>query len=167
MSAFSGFGRDDGPITDLGSRFIESGGEAVELDGQMVHMSYVFGPLPAGVLELRMCAQGDLEQGVGLSADGGWLTVNGQRLKKGVLWTATAPDQVEIAVKPMRGRESLTVRIWNVWKHPTWGSTMAWVSNAGLMVEPLGQTAVKLHASAGPGGPTFDDLIIEGAFQAY
>lgn len=128
-------------------------------------MSHVMGPLPAGILKLRMRASGGLEQGVGISADGGWLSANGEKSKQFALWTATAPDTVEIAVKPLRGRDSLTVRIWNVWKHPRWGSPMAWISNAGLLVEPLGATAVTLHASAGPGGPAFDDLIIEATFE--
>ncbi|WP_210441309.1 hypothetical protein [Nocardioides xinjiangensis] len=152
-------------MTDLGARFVDSGGEPVELDGQLVHMSYVFGSLPAGVLELRMTAQGSQEQGVGLSADGGWITVNGEKFKEGVLWTATAPDTVEVKTQPQRGSDSLTVRVWNVWKHPKWGSTMAGVANAGLLVELLSADAVKLHASAGPGGPTFDDLVIEASFR--
>lgn len=154
-------------MTDLGSRFIESGGEAIELEGQLVHMSYVMGPMPAGVLKLRMRAKGDLvEQGVGISADGGWLTINDEKSKQFALWTATAPQPVAIVAKPLRGRDSLTVRIWNIWKDPRWGSTMAWVSNAGLLVESVSAAAVRLHASAGPGGPTFGDLTIEAAFEA-
>lgn len=145
---------------------MQSAGEAIELEGQLVHMSYVLGPVPAGVLELRMRAKGDLEQGVGISADGGWLTVNGEKSQQLALWTATVAQPVEIGAKPLRGRESLTVRIWNVWKDPRWGSTMAWVLNAGLLVDSASGTAVRLHASAGPGAPTFDDLIIEAAFEA-
>ena len=145
---------------------MESGGEAIELEGQLVHMSHVLGPIPAGVLELWMRAKGDHDQGVGISADGGWLTINGEKSKQFALWTATAPQPVEIAAKPLRGHDSLTVRIWNVWKDPRWGSTMAWVSNAGLLVESVSSTAVRLHASAGPGGPTFDDLTVEVAFKA-
>ncbi len=152
-------------VTDLGSRFIESHGEPIELDGRLVHPSYLMTPLPAGVLKLRMRPTRDLEQGVGISADGGWLLVNGEKSKRFALWTSTAPECVEIAVKPLRGREHLSVRVWNIWKHYRWGFTMAGISNAGLLVEPKGDTAVTLHASAGPGGPTFDDLIIDLAFE--
>ena len=152
-------------MTDLGARFIESDGEPVELDGHLVHMSYVFDSLPAGVMELRMTAKGEQEQGVGLSAEGGWLVVNGEKLKKGVVWMATAPDTVELTTEPQRGRDALALRVWNVWKHPRWGSTMAWVASAGLLVESRGVDAVRLHASAGPGGPTFDDLVIEASFR--
>lgn len=153
-------------MTDFGERFIQSGGEAIEHDGQLVHMSHVMGPLSSGVLNFRMLARGVLEQGVGISADGGWLTINGEKSKKFGLWTSTAPQPVEVATKPLRGRDSMTVRIWNVWKDPRWGSTMAWVSNAGLLVESATTTSVRLHASAGLGGPAFDDLVIEGVFEA-
>lgn len=153
-------------VTDLGSRFIESRGDPIELDGQLVHMSHVLGPLPAGLLDLQMHVSGDLKQGVGISANGGWLTVNGVKSKQLVLWTSTAPERVEIALKPLRGRASLTVRIWNVWKHERWSSTMAWVGNAGLLVEAADPTAVRLHGSAGPGAPTFNDLVIDAKFNA-
>lgn len=152
-------------VTDLGSRFIEAHGEPIELDGRLVHSSHLMTPLPAGVLKLWMRPIRDLEQGVGISADGGWLLVNGEKSKRFALWTSTAPGCVEIAVKPLRGREHLSVRVWNIWKHDRWGSTMAGIANAGLLVEPTGDTAVTLHASAGPGGPTFDDLIIDLAFE--
>ncbi|TDO47568.1 hypothetical protein EV651_1247 [Kribbella sp. VKM Ac-2571] len=152
-------------MSDLGSRFVESRGEPIALDGRFVHMSHVMAPLPAGVLKVRMRATGDLEQGVGIRADGGWLTVNGEKAKQFALWTVTAPNRVEIDVKPVRGRQALSVRIWNIWKHEHWGSTMAWVSNAGLLVEPRGNTAVILYASAGPGEPTFDDLTVDVTFE--
>lgn len=131
-----------------------------------MHMSHVMGPLPAGALGLRMRPTGDLEQGVGISVDGGWLTINGEKSKQFALWTATAPDEVAIDLKPMRGRESATVRIWNIWRHPKWGSTMAWVSDAGLLIEAETATSAVLRASAGPGGPAFDDLVIEAHFTA-
>jgi hypothetical protein len=104
-------------------------------------MSHVFTSLPVGVLKLRMRATGKLEQGVGIKADGGWLTVNGETSKQFAFWTATAPERVEISVKPSRGREVLSVRIWNIWKHERSGSTMAWISNAGLLVARVGRAS--------------------------
>lgn len=92
---------------------------------------------------------GELEQGVGISADRGWLTVGGERSKQFALWAAIAPACVEIDEKPLRGREAMSVRVWNIWKHERWGSTMAWIANAGLLVERRGDTAVTLHASPG------------------
>jgi hypothetical protein len=152
-------------VSDLGSRFVESRGEPIELDGRLVHLSHVMAPLPVGVLKVRMRATGDLEQGVGISAAGGWLTVSGEKCKQFALWTVRAPDCVEIDVKPLRGRQALSVRIWNIWKHERWDSTMAWVSNAGLLVESRGDMAVTLYASAGPGEPTFDDLTVDVTFD--
>jgi hypothetical protein len=38
---------------------------------------------------------------------------------------------------------------------------MAWVANAGLLVEPRGELVVRLRASADAGNPSFDDLIID------
>lgn len=152
-------------MSDLGSRFIESRGEPIELDGLLVHMSYEWRDLTRGQLVLHMTPRGDLAQGVGISADGGWLTINGTKSKQFALWTETAPDPVAIAVVPLRGRSHLSVQVWNIWKHDRWGSTMAWVSNAGLLVESTTQTTVVLHASAGPGGATFDDLTITLEFE--
>lgn len=60
----------------------------------------------------------------------------------------------------MRGRPALTVRVWTIWKHPTWGSTMAGTANAGIVVERISETAARLHASAGLGEPAFDDLLV-------
>jgi hypothetical protein len=152
-------------MSDLGSRFIEAHGGPIEFDGRLVHMSHLMTPLPAGVLKLWMRPARHLEQGVGISAEGGWLIVNGEKSRRFTLWTSTAPEPVEIAIQPLRGREHLSVRVWNIWKDDRWGSTMAWVSNAGLLVESQGDTAVTLHASAGPGDPTFDDLIIDLVFE--
>lgn len=98
-------------VSDLGSRFIQAHGEPIELDGRLVHMSHLM-TLPTGVLKLWMRPTRDLEQGVGISADGGWLIVNGEKSKRFALWTSTAPECVEIAVKPLRGREHLSVRVW-------------------------------------------------------
>lgn len=83
---------------------------------------------------------------------------------RGPPWRGETAECVQIAVKPLRGREHLSVRVWNIWKHDRWGFTMAEISNAGLLVGPKGDTAVTLHASAGPGGPTFD-LIIDLEFE--
>ena len=35
-------------MTDFGSRFIESRGEAIEFNGRLVHMAHVMGPFPPG-----------------------------------------------------------------------------------------------------------------------
>lgn len=153
-------------MTDLGDRFIQARGGPIDHDGQRVHIAWVLGPVPAGVLTLRMRAKGDVEQGVGISAEGGRLTINGEESEQFALWTTTAPDDVTIIATPMRGRRTLTVRVWNTWKHPTWGSTMSSTANAGLVVERVSNTAARLHASAGPGEPTFDDLVVDVVFEA-
>jgi hypothetical protein len=157
---------DAARVTDFGSQFIESRGEAVEYEGQLVHMSHVMGPFPSGWLTLRMRATSDIEQGVGLSVDGGWLTINGEKSKQFGIWTETAPDEVAIDVKPLRGRDSASVRIWNIWRHSKRGPTMAWVSSAGILIEAADATSAVLRASAGSGGPNFDDLVIEAKFTA-
>jgi hypothetical protein len=97
-------------VTDFGSQFIESQGRPIDYEGKSVHMSYVSGPLPKGVVTIRMTARGELEQGVGVSVDGGWLTANGVKGKRFDLWTETAPVETVIDLKPLRGRASACVR---------------------------------------------------------
>ena len=60
---------------------------------------------------------------------------NGERSEQEALWTSTAQDGVEIVAEPMRGRASLTVRVWNIWKHPQWGSTRSSTAGTGLLVD--------------------------------
>jgi hypothetical protein len=49
-------------VSNLGSQFMESRGEPIEVDGRLVHLSHLMAPLPAGVLKVRMRAAGNLEQ---------------------------------------------------------------------------------------------------------
>ena len=106
-------------------------------------------------------SSGDLEQGMGLSTDDGWFTVAGHKSKMGALWTATAPERVDVLLRPLRARSEMRVRLWNVWKLATWGSTMSGVGNVGMLVESTGPHAATLRCSAGPGPVRFDDLVVE------
>ena len=87
-----------------------SGGEPIELDGRTVHMSYVLGPVPTGVMTIRMRPSGELEQGVGLSAEDGWLTVAGEKTKTCALWTSRAhPTAPSFRRVPVRAVSASTI----------------------------------------------------------
>jgi len=111
-----------------------------------------------------MRPSGELEQGIGFRTDNGWLLANGEKAKKFSVWADTAPDVVSVELRPLRGREQLAVRIWNIWKSTSWGSTMAWIGNAGMVVETITDGRAVLGASAGPGSPRFDELVIDLEF---
>jgi hypothetical protein len=54
----------------------------------------------------------------------------------------------------------MLVRAWNVWRDDS--STIgAWVGNAGMLIEDLGDSRVRLCCSDGFGEPTFDDLVVD------
>lgn len=151
-------------MDDLSSRFIASRGEPIEVEGRLVHMSYVVGPSSSRRPIGRMRPSGELEQGIGFRTDNGWLLSNGEKAKKFSVWADTAPDVVSVELRPLRGREQLAVRIWNIWKSTSWGSTMAWIGNAGMVVETIADGRAVLGASVGPGSPRFDELVIDLEF---
>jgi len=92
-----------------------------------------------------------------MSLKRGSVTVNGQDSRDIVLWEATAPSTVEVAISKMKKGGELLV--WNCWRGPQ-NQVMAWLGNAGMTVEHDGDTW-RFRCSEGSGEASFDDLFVE------
>lgn len=148
-----------GAVSSLGEQFMQSKGRPVDLDGQRVHMAFDMGPLPAGTLRIRMDSRRNLRQGMAVKSDGGRMHVAKHTGELFAFWSDTAPDCVEVELTPLRGHKDMGVRVWNIWTSQRWGNTDAWIGNAGLLIETADPYHAVLRASAGPGDPSFDDLV--------
>ncbi|GAA2999540.1 hypothetical protein [Actinokineospora diospyrosa] len=147
-------------VKKLGELFIESQGEPLEVDGQLVHMAYEL-PDPVDGDRLRVRFEGVAgphRQGLVVSASGGKLEVVGQRHPEVVLWTDTTPPEVSLTVHRAKGSKPLRVMMWNTWVDGM-DIEQAWIGNSGIVIDSDGP-AVFLRCSNGYGEPSFTDLVV-------
>lgn len=100
-------------------------------------------------------------QAIVLSLHRGSLTMNGEAVKKPILWRDTAPDSVSVVCNT-KGEAEL--HVWNPWRDES-GTTHAWIGNAGIIIEEFerGQV-VRARCNSGP-EITFEDLVFELRFE--
>ena len=88
------------------------------------------------------------------------LRINGHEAPAFVLWTNTAPPEVELEVAG--GRTAREIGLVNVWELPEYGTTMQGVNAAAMAVTQLSENELRLECSDGYGtdGPNLDDLVV-------
>jgi hypothetical protein len=144
----------------LAEQFQAAQGAPVEVDGQLAHMMYELPPVTAPVrLRITLTPRGERPQGLRLKARDGQVVVNDQGLEDVVLWSDSAPPEVEATLEPAGGKP-MTVRVWNTWRDQQ-GAMQAWIGDAGMVVEEAGDGRVTLRCSDGFERPSFDDLVAE------
>lgn len=130
----------------LAERFAKSKGAPQNVDGLIVHSIYRR-QISAGarVRVRRVSAAAGSVQGLRIKMDNGFLLVNERRRKDVVLWSDTAPAEVEVVCEP-RGAVG-ELRAWNCWRDAE-GTMHAWIGDAGIVVEEA-EAIVRLRCSAG------------------
>ena len=78
-----------------------------------------------------------------------------------VVWTDTAPRQVEVTVRKAKGKCHLM--LWNVWRDEKYGTTLYGLNNAAIHVVEESPTQAVLNISDGWLGPDFEDLVVRVA----
>jgi hypothetical protein len=150
--------------TKLAERFQAAQGAPVEVDGQLAHMMYELPPVTAPLrLRIALKPGGERPEGLRLKARNGQIVVNDQALEDVVLWSDSAPPEVEATLEPA-GSKPMSVRVWNTWRDQQ-GATQAWIGDAGMVVEEAGDGRVTLHCSDGFDRPSFGDLVAELAVE--
>jgi hypothetical protein len=146
-------------MPDLSDVFAEQQSNVIEWNGAPVYGLYEFNDIPGHIRVAFMKAKLSPVQGVQLRIRGGVLVVNGQAAEDVTLWRDSAPDTVEVDVRPnARGRTSL--KLWNVWRGGR-DVTQAWLGNAAIQVDgDPGTGNFVLRCSDGHSEPTFDDLVV-------
>jgi hypothetical protein len=145
------------PDNSLSGRLAESKGEPIEYEGQTVHGIYRWDVHPGDVLRVSFQhATSEVRQGLNVAIKEGQLSVEGQRIKRLVLWADTAPKAVDVVCQPPKSGALL--QAWNCWDR--YGRMDAWMGNAGMLVERR-DGAVVLKCSDGIGSPDFRDLVVE------
>jgi hypothetical protein len=145
----------------LSELFQAAQGGPIEWGGQTVRMMYDLADLgPASTLTVKFLSVSKKRpQALRLTAKGGQFKVNDQTLEDVVLWSDSAPETVEIRLRPPKGG-TMTARIWNAWRDPS-DAMQAWIGDAGIVVDEPGPGSVLLRCSDGFDTPSFDDLVVE------
>lgn len=147
-------------MTELSKLFQQAKGEPIEIDGRVIHAIYRWRILaPATVKLSRVRASPNPIPGIRLRVQDGTAVVDGEVGSDLVFWSDTAPTDVELEVRPNRGKTA-ELRLWNCWRDR--GVMQAWLSNAGMLVEEESETTLKMRCNSGPNTAlSFDDLIVE------
>jgi hypothetical protein len=147
-------------VTRLAERLAAAHGAPVELDGELVHMTFELPPID-GPAELRIALQAGAArpQALRLKVCDGQLLVNAQLVDDVVLWSDSAPPVVTAGVRPHSSDKPATLRVWNAWRDAA-GTMQAWIGDAGMRVEESAPGEVVLRCSDGFDAPTFDDLVV-------
>lgn len=146
-----------GTRMNLSERFASSRGRPVEVNGVIAVPILQIPCQGSDTFRVRLATPtGRSGQGVALSVKRGSVTVNGESSKDVVLWRATAPEEVIVAVHT---RRKAALWVWNCWRGAQ-DQTMAWLGNSGMVVEHAGGRW-RLECSDGKGDAAFDDLLVE------
>lgn len=140
----------------LGDLFMASRGKPVEFQGQKVFPIWSLSINNGALLEVEWIGAKHPGQGLGLSAQGGTMLVNGHKGARFSIWQETAPHR--LVVEPQPGKAAMTIKVWNIWRD-TFGAEQAWVGNAGMLVEESAVDTL-LHCSKGGDKPDFQSLVV-------
>lgn len=142
----------------LAQRFLEAAGGPIEVEGRLVHGIFrrkVESTTTVRVRRQATSASGPTT-GLRLKVQRGKLRLNGESFSDVVLWSDTSPEDVAIRFEVSQSGSEL--RVWNCWRDDR-GVLQAWLNNAGMLLEEDGNRIV-LRCSSGPGGISFDDLVV-------
>lgn len=144
-------------MSDLSDMFAERQTNVLEWEGGLVYGLYEFPRMPERFTVEFTSWKNDPIQGLNFKMRGGVMSVNQVETDDLLLWRDTAPDRVEVQVRP-EAEAKTSLKVWNVWRGGS-DVTHAWLGNAAMRVEEK-RDRVDLHCSDGEGPPTFDDLIV-------
>jgi hypothetical protein len=146
---------------DFCSRFLalQQSGRPAEIDfnGQQVRPALELADVPARriIRVVRETSSATRAQALCLSTSKGRLRLNNGAARAIVLWSDTAPVQVEIA---LTNRVPTTLRIWNGWRL---GSSFVHSEGyAGVIADETGDSSWTLRCSDGEKPPLFEDLVV-------
>jgi hypothetical protein len=147
----------------LDELFRSSGGQPVELGGQLVRLAYTV-PIGERTVTGRISVQSfktEPVQGICLQMREGELEVNGVRNPGVVLWSDTAPRVIEF---PIVGHEESALQVWNCWRG-RFGEREAWIGSAGLICDEENGSIYHFFCSDGPGRTQFDAIVFDLAID--
>lgn len=152
-------------MPNLAELFDRSGGKPILYAGRMVRASFALAVESGDKVSLtferfeRLPVQG---LRLALEAQGGQLEIFGQRASEFVLWTDTAPREVQVVITTANNKKASLV-LWNVWRDTKHGTMLYGVNNAAMDVIPEEGLGALLRCSDGWLGPDFDDLVVRVA----
>lgn len=150
-------------MTYLSTLFEQAKTGCVVVDGRRIYSSLrIRVEVPSLLKVRRLHASSDPVPGLRFAIRDGTATLEGQKLPNMVLWSDTAPAEVEVNIVPKR-KKIAEVMLWGCWRAYSGGYavTEAWVLNDGMLVEQSDNTWV-LRCNSGPNAAlTFDNLVVE------
>ncbi len=142
----------------LTGKFMQSGGEPIEHDGQTVHSYYRIPVKNGDRLAVRFLrSTSHPVQGVGLKAEKCHAQIAGSTSRRFVLWRNTAPDRVEVTI--LKAKPDAYLVLQNYWQHDIYGTIMMGLGNAGMVVQPQPGEGLLFRCSDGGLEPDFNDLV--------
>lgn len=133
--------------------FLKSKGQPVVYKGQTIQMVDRFRVADGQTLKVKFeSVNADWRQGIGLDIDGSF-DIEGQTIKKTVLWQDTAPPEVVLKVHTRKG-ECQVKNVWDVGD----GVIQSWHNGAAMIVEEL-PNGKRYKCNDGRADDDFDDLV--------
>jgi hypothetical protein len=132
----------------------------IDWDGAPAYAIYELSPAPEHVRIEFLNSKDNPVQGLTLKANGGILVVNHIETSEMIFWRDTAPDVIDVQVKPKRSK-NFTLKFWNVWRGTVGGvgASQAWLGNSGMRIDQSNDSReLILHCSDGEGPIDFRDL---------
>ena len=147
-------------MTTFFEAFVQSKGQPIEYEGRRVQLSYWF-PVSAGdrVLIKFLRSVPTPVQGLGVTGERCQLRVESTTSKNLVLWTDTAPREVEMSV--VKAKRGARLGVMNQWRDTKYGTSLMGLNNAAMEVQPQPDGSVLLRCSDGSGEADFNDLVVE------
>lgn len=139
------------------SLFEEAQSSSVTVGSETLYSMYELA-VPPSVFTFEFVSYlADPVQGISLDCTSEML-INGENVKKAVLWTDTAPPVVSVQINKTTNRKAPVLRFWNVWRVGT-DTIQAWVGNSAMKIESTGQGSIIVRCSSGAGAPNFGSLV--------
>lgn len=146
-------------MTTFADAFERAKGQPIDYEGRKVQLSYwlpVSDGDHVGIKFLRYASTP--VQGLGLTAERCQLRVVSITSSNVVLWTDTAPRDVEIRV--VKAKPGARLGLMNQWRDAKYGTTLMGINNAAMEFQPQSDGSVVLRCSDGWGEPDFNDLVV-------
>jgi len=149
-------------MTYLSTLFEREKADVIVVDGRRIYGILRIPVASPSLLKVRrLHASSAPVPGLRVKTHDGSATLNGDKVRDLILWSDTAPEEIEINIIPKR-KKIAEIRMWHCWRDRRDGYdiTEAWVLNDGMLVEHSNNEWI-LRCNSGPNAAlSFDDLIV-------
>lgn len=147
-------------MVDFTPLFEGSANGTITYQGLVLHRRYTLGVGERDVISIRFVSfTEDYVQGLRVSAHNCQVSIERFTEKELVLWTDTAPEQVQLTITKAKNAAALTFI--NVWKDRQHKTMLYALTSSAINVAESETGGFLLRCSDGSGQPDFGDLVVQ------